>query len=174
MRLEDAWIMLHESDERTPEVDKQPTHTIIVFVEDVGAHFERARAAGAEITEELNETIYGEHQYGAADLAGHAAERRLPPLSLAGLPPRRLGEAPYRPLPTWGQSNQSWPVGALRRQKRTGGAHPGRGIRQNGWPAGSANTCWPSASVRSAVAPIAVTALAACWRSSTMTSRWIC
>ena len=42
-----------------------------MFVADVGAHYTRAKAAGATIVEELHETIYGERQYGACDLDGH-------------------------------------------------------------------------------------------------------
>lgn len=42
-----------------------------MFVEDVGAHHARTKAAGAQITEELGETVYGERQYGVRDLEGH-------------------------------------------------------------------------------------------------------
>jgi uncharacterized glyoxalase superfamily protein PhnB len=42
-----------------------------VFVEDVETHFERAKAAGAKILEEPQETVYGEFQYAAEDLDGH-------------------------------------------------------------------------------------------------------
>jgi uncharacterized glyoxalase superfamily protein PhnB len=45
--------------------------SLTVFVEDVDAHYERTRSQGVEITEELNETIYGERQYGVRDLGGH-------------------------------------------------------------------------------------------------------
>ena len=37
----------------------------------VDAHCKTARAAGAKIVEDLNETIYGERQYGVEDLEGH-------------------------------------------------------------------------------------------------------
>src|SRR5260370_37337659 len=47
------------------------TQSLTVFVEDVDGHFRRAKAAGAKIVEELNETIYGARQYGAEDLEGH-------------------------------------------------------------------------------------------------------
>jgi uncharacterized glyoxalase superfamily protein PhnB len=40
-------------------------------VDDVEAHYQRAKAAGAKIVEELNETPYGEFQYGVEDLDGH-------------------------------------------------------------------------------------------------------
>jgi uncharacterized glyoxalase superfamily protein PhnB len=42
-----------------------------VFVEDVEGHYSPAKAQGATIVEELNETMYGELQYGVTDLAGH-------------------------------------------------------------------------------------------------------
>lgn len=35
------------------------------------AQYERVKAAGVEITEELNETMYGERQFGVRDLGGH-------------------------------------------------------------------------------------------------------
>jgi uncharacterized glyoxalase superfamily protein PhnB len=47
------------------------TQSLTLFVENPEAHCERARAAGAEIVESLNETPYGEHQYGVLDLEGH-------------------------------------------------------------------------------------------------------
>ena len=47
------------------------TQMLTVFVEDVDAHFARARSAGAKIVEEVNETFYGERQYGVEDLEGH-------------------------------------------------------------------------------------------------------
>jgi uncharacterized glyoxalase superfamily protein PhnB len=46
------------------------TGSLTVFVPDVDAHCARARAAGAAIFEEINETAYGERQYGAADPEG--------------------------------------------------------------------------------------------------------
>jgi uncharacterized glyoxalase superfamily protein PhnB len=44
---------------------------LTIFVEDVDAHLRRARSEGAKIIEDLQETIYGERQYGAEDLDGH-------------------------------------------------------------------------------------------------------
>jgi len=37
----------------------------------VDAQFEKVKSAGAKIIEELNETIYGERQFGVEDLEGH-------------------------------------------------------------------------------------------------------
>ncbi len=47
------------------------TQSLTVFVEDVDAHFRRAKSEGAKIVEDLNETCYGERQYGVEDLDGH-------------------------------------------------------------------------------------------------------
>lgn len=74
MHLGDAWIMLKRAreDAGIPAEKGYWTQSLTVFVEDVDAHFERAKSAGARITEELHETIYGERQYGVEDLAGHS------------------------------------------------------------------------------------------------------
>lgn len=42
-----------------------------VLVDDVDAHHERAKAAGATITEELNDTPFGHRRYSCADPQGH-------------------------------------------------------------------------------------------------------
>jgi uncharacterized glyoxalase superfamily protein PhnB len=47
------------------------TSLVYVLVGDVGAHFERARAAGAEIVEELNTLPFGHRRYGCRDPQGH-------------------------------------------------------------------------------------------------------
>ena len=47
------------------------TQSLTVFVDDIDAHYRRTKAAGAKIVEELNETGYGERQYGVEDLDGH-------------------------------------------------------------------------------------------------------
>jgi PhnB protein len=45
---------------------------VMVYVDDVGAHFERARAAGATILSELEDNpAVGQRQYRAADVEGH-------------------------------------------------------------------------------------------------------
>jgi PhnB protein len=45
--------------------------SIYVYVEDLDAHYARARAAGAEIVRPLADTSYGSREYGARDLEGH-------------------------------------------------------------------------------------------------------
>lgn len=44
---------------------------IYVYVEEVEAHYNRAKSAGAEIVRELNDTNYGSREYMARDLEGH-------------------------------------------------------------------------------------------------------
>ncbi len=73
MHLGDAWIMLKGVREgsMTPSQLGHRTQTLTIFVDDVDAHLQRAKAAGAKIIEDFQETIYGERQYGAEDLDGH-------------------------------------------------------------------------------------------------------
>jgi uncharacterized glyoxalase superfamily protein PhnB len=74
MRLEKAWVMVAEAGRprrATPLSAGQATQMLTVFVEDVDRHYARVKAAGAKIIEELQETVYGERQFGAEDLDGH-------------------------------------------------------------------------------------------------------
>src|SRR5262245_21447384 len=74
MHLGDAWIMLKRARvgrESSPEKAGQRTHYLTVFVDDVDAHYEKVKAEGARIVEEINETCYGERQYGVEDYEGH-------------------------------------------------------------------------------------------------------
>jgi uncharacterized glyoxalase superfamily protein PhnB len=73
MHLGDAWIMLSRArpGRASPAQAGCYTQSLTVFVDDVDAHFERAKSAGARIVEDLHETAYGERQYGVEDLEGH-------------------------------------------------------------------------------------------------------
>ena len=73
MHLGNAWIMVRKArqGEATPSQLGCWTQSLTVFVDDVEAHYQKAKAAGAKIVEELNETPYGEFQYGVEDLDGH-------------------------------------------------------------------------------------------------------
>ena len=73
MHLGDAWIMLNSGrpGRTSPARIGCETGSLTVFVDDIDGHFERTRAAGAEIVEPLHETPYGERQYGVRDLEGH-------------------------------------------------------------------------------------------------------
>ena len=57
-------------DRRAPRPG-EVTHSVLVRVEDVDAHCERARAHGARILMEPKDFEYGERQYAAEDFAGH-------------------------------------------------------------------------------------------------------
>ena len=59
------------SADRKPPRAGEVTHSIIVRVEDVNAHFSRAKTHGARIVVEPRDFIYGERQYTVEDLAGH-------------------------------------------------------------------------------------------------------
>ena len=56
---------------RNPKEQGGETIGLYVYVDDVDAHFERAKAAGAEITEELVNQEYGDRRYTALDPEGH-------------------------------------------------------------------------------------------------------
>jgi uncharacterized glyoxalase superfamily protein PhnB len=47
------------------------TQSLTIFLDDVDAHYARVKSAGANIVEDLHETVYGELQYGVEDLDGH-------------------------------------------------------------------------------------------------------
>ena len=73
MRLGNAWIMVTrvQAGRASPAQGALSTQSLTVFVEDVDAHFQKTKSAGARIVEELHETVYGERQYGVEDLEGH-------------------------------------------------------------------------------------------------------
>ena len=73
LHLGGAWFMLSgaRGGGGSPPQGPSRTPALTVFVEDVDAHFAAARAAGARITKDLQETVYGERQYGVEDLEGH-------------------------------------------------------------------------------------------------------
>jgi PhnB protein len=73
MRLGDAVVMMgHPGPSyRNPNHLGQATQHLYVYVEDVDAHYERAREADAKILEEPKDQPYGDRRYGAADPEGH-------------------------------------------------------------------------------------------------------
>ena len=56
---------------RSPKAVGGVTCGVYAYVEDVGGHYERARAAGAEIVRPLADTPYGSREYSARDPEGH-------------------------------------------------------------------------------------------------------
>ena len=73
MRLGDASILMGDpgDDYRNPRRLGQETVGIYVEVDDVDAHFERARAVGAEILREPQDEEYGHRRYDVVDPEGH-------------------------------------------------------------------------------------------------------
>lgn len=71
VRFGDAWIQLARDGRANPPQPEHRTAYVTLFVGDVDAHLDRVRSAGATIVEDLNETSYGERQYGVEDLEGN-------------------------------------------------------------------------------------------------------
>jgi uncharacterized glyoxalase superfamily protein PhnB len=73
LHLGAAWVMIRGLREgsSTPSLLGAATQSLTIFVDDLDAHYRRAKSAGATIVEELHVTEYGERQYGATDLDGH-------------------------------------------------------------------------------------------------------
>jgi uncharacterized glyoxalase superfamily protein PhnB len=57
--------------DRRPPRPGEVTHSVMVRVDDVASHCERARARGARIVTEPTDFEFGERQYTAEDPAGH-------------------------------------------------------------------------------------------------------
>jgi uncharacterized glyoxalase superfamily protein PhnB len=66
-----AIIVADVRNERRPPRPGEVTHSVLVRVESVDAHCERARAHGARIVLEPADFEFGERQYTADDPAGH-------------------------------------------------------------------------------------------------------
>lgn len=73
LALGDGQVYLGEPgpDYRSPKRLGATTVGLYVIVDDVDSHFERAKAAGAEITNEPAEQEYGDRRYAATDPEGH-------------------------------------------------------------------------------------------------------
>jgi uncharacterized glyoxalase superfamily protein PhnB len=73
MFLNEAWIMVRQARaaQASPSNLGFGTQSLTIFVEDVEDQLSRAKMAGARIVEDLNETMYGELQFGVKDLDGH-------------------------------------------------------------------------------------------------------
>jgi PhnB protein len=73
MELDGGRIMLGDpgDDYRNPRHVGTLTQLLYVYIDDVDAHYERARAAGAEIRDEPADQSYGDRTYSALDPEGH-------------------------------------------------------------------------------------------------------
>ncbi len=56
---------------KNPKALGNATQSLYIYVEDVDAHFARARKAGAKILNEPQDQFYGDRRYGAEDPEGH-------------------------------------------------------------------------------------------------------
>ena len=108
MHLGNAWIMLKRArpGDASPAQLGYGTQSLTVFVEDVDDHYLRTKAAGAKIVEELNETCYGERQYGVEDLDGHhwlfsRHARDLRPEEWGATVSRAASRVALLPRPRW-------------------------------------------------------------------------
>jgi uncharacterized glyoxalase superfamily protein PhnB len=80
--------------ERRPPRPGEVSQSVMVRVDDVNAHCERARAHGAQILEEPADFPFGERQYSAEDPAGH---RWTFSETLADVDPADWGGTPVAP-----------------------------------------------------------------------------
>jgi uncharacterized glyoxalase superfamily protein PhnB len=73
VRLGQARIWLHQvtGDLASPRRLSEQNGGLVVHVNDVDAHFIRARDAGAVIDREPDDQPYGQREYAARDLEGH-------------------------------------------------------------------------------------------------------
>ena len=73
VRAGNAAIWLHHvgSGLNSPRTMDTATSGLVVHVDDVDAHFQRARAGGARIDSEPVDQPYGQREYGARDPEGH-------------------------------------------------------------------------------------------------------
>ena len=73
MRLADGVVMMGcpGPEYQNPKRLGHVTQNLYVYVDDVDAHFERAKKAGARILEEPKDQFYGDRRYGAVDPEGH-------------------------------------------------------------------------------------------------------
>ena len=73
MTLGDAIIFMGDPGEqyRNPRKAGETTGFYVYLDDDVDGHYERAKAAGAEITEEPTDQEYGDRRYSAKDPEGH-------------------------------------------------------------------------------------------------------
>ncbi len=93
--LADGVVMMgpasDEQETRSPRDLPGVNQSLYVYVDDVDAHCRRARAAGARVTQELQDMFWGDRIYSARDCEGHhwtfaQCVKRVPPEELH--PPR--------------------------------------------------------------------------------------
>jgi uncharacterized glyoxalase superfamily protein PhnB len=73
LKIGDGVVMMGRpsSDYKNPKHLGGTTHLVHVYVDDVDRHYEAAKAAGANITQEPADQFYGDRSYRAEDPEGH-------------------------------------------------------------------------------------------------------
>ena len=73
LELADGLVMIGHPgpDYRNPKRSENSHGTVYIYVDDVDAHFARAKEAGAKIVNEPEDQIYGDRRYTAEDPEGH-------------------------------------------------------------------------------------------------------
>jgi uncharacterized glyoxalase superfamily protein PhnB len=73
MQFGDALVMMGYPGKKykNPKKLGHVTQSLYVMVDDVDAHYKKAKKAGANILEKPSDTFYGHRRYGAADPEGH-------------------------------------------------------------------------------------------------------
>jgi MerR family transcriptional regulator, thiopeptide resistance regulator len=88
VRWASSVIWLHRVTEEhalaSPTSAAAATGGLVIHVDDVDAHFARARDAGAAIDSEPTDQPYGQREYGARDLEGHRWWFATPIMGTAG------------------------------------------------------------------------------------------
>lgn len=72
LNVGDAAVIVREMREGEHSTALGTGHSVLVRVEDVDAHCQRAKAHGAEVTVAPTTHAFGERQYSADDFAGHS------------------------------------------------------------------------------------------------------
>ena len=73
VQLGDAYVMIRyeREGEKSAASAGTRTHALMVIVDDVDAHFARAKSEGATIISDLTDEPYGTHEYITTDLDGN-------------------------------------------------------------------------------------------------------
>jgi PhnB protein len=73
VQMNDGVIMLGTppGDYKNPAKLGGKTQSVYVYVDDVDAHYDRAKQAGAKIVREPGDQVYGDRNYGVEDREGH-------------------------------------------------------------------------------------------------------
>lgn len=73
VQMNDGVIMLGTppGDYKNPAKLGGKTQSVYVYVDDVDAHYDRAKQAGAKIVREPEDQVYGDRNYGVEDREGH-------------------------------------------------------------------------------------------------------